>query len=93
LPPEKVFDDLSRPALLIPRIARKVRAIRLPPGILPINHNLYVVQARPDISLEQIEAILLSDSTHDWLMRNAPRLENGYYDLRSTLIRRIPAAI
>lgn len=93
LPPEKVFDDLSRPALLIPRIARKVRAIRLPPGILPINHNLYVVQARPDITLEQIEAILLSDLTHDWLMRNAPRLENGYYDLKSSLIRRIPASI
>lgn len=93
LPPEKVFDDLSKPALLIPRIARKVRAIRLPPGILPINHNLYVIQALPDITLAQIEAILLSDSTHEWLMRNAPRVENGYYDLRSNLIRRIPAAI
>lgn len=93
LPPEKVFDDLSKPALLIPRIARKVRAIRLPPGLLPINHNLYVVQAKPEITLAQIEAILLSDSTHEWLMRNAPRLENGYYDLRSNLIRRIPAAL
>ncbi|PZR95151.1 MAG: SAM-dependent methyltransferase [Stutzerimonas stutzeri] len=93
LPPEKVFDDLSRPALLIPRIAKKVRAIHLPPGILPINHNLYVVQAREDVSLERIEAALLSEATHEWLTRNAPRLENGYYDLRSSLIRRIPVTI
>lgn len=93
LPPEKVFEDLSEPAILIPRIGRRIRAIRLPPGVLPINHNLYVVQAHPDISLDQIQTILLSDDTHNWLIRNAPRLENGYYDIRSSLIRRIPAPI
>lgn len=93
LPPEKVFDDLSKPALLIPRIGKKIRSVRLPAGILPINHNLYVVQAHPDFSLEAIERILISENTQEWLTKNAPRLENGYYDIRSSLIRRIPAPI
>lgn len=93
LPPEKVFEDLSEPAILIPRIGRKIRAIHLPPGILPINHNLYVVQAHRQIGLDKIEAVLRSAATHEWLTRNAPRLENGYYDIRSSLIRRIPVTI
>lgn len=93
LPPEKLFEDLSKPALVIPRIGKRIRTIHLPAGILPINHNLYVVQAHPEIGLAKIEAILKSASTHNWLAKNAPRLENGYYDIRSSLIRRIPATI
>jgi hypothetical protein len=90
MPPETITLPLDRPALLIPRIGRKIRTIRLEPGILPINHNLYVVSAGPDHSLEWIQDLLQSDETQAWVLRNAPPLENGYLDIRAGLLRRIP---
>lgn len=56
---------------------------------MPVNHNLYVVSAGTR-SLDEIEAILTSRETQDFIARSAPRLENGYLDIRATLIRRIP---
>jgi hypothetical protein len=93
MPPEGITLPLDRPALLIPRIGRKIRTIRLDPGILPINHNLYVVSAGPDHSLERIEMILQSNETQAWVLRNAPPLENGYLDIRAGLLRRIPVLV
>jgi hypothetical protein len=43
LPPEMPRLRLDQPALLIPRIARRLRVIDLPPGVMAINHNLSVV--------------------------------------------------
>lgn len=79
MPPEAITLPLDRPALLISRIGRKIRTIRLEPDILPINHNLYVVSAGPDLSLETDREVLQSDETQNWVLRNAPPLENGYY--------------
>jgi hypothetical protein len=90
MPPEAITLPLDCPALLIPRIGRKIRTIRLEPGILPINHNLYVVSAGPDLSLEGIQEVLQSDETQNWVLRNAPPLENRYLDIRAGLLRRIP---
>lgn len=89
VPPEKLLDTVDQPALLIPRIARSIRPIRLPAGLMPVNHNLYVVSSGAR-SLDEIEAILTSPETDDWVARNAPRLEGGYLDIRAGLIRRIP---
>ncbi|WP_244627541.1 Eco57I restriction-modification methylase domain-containing protein [Microvirga tunisiensis] len=90
MPPETITLSLNKPALLIPRIGKRIRPIRLPAGILPINHNLYIIEGSGSVSLDAIEDILRSSATHAWLERNAPRLENGYFDIRSGLIRRIP---
>jgi hypothetical protein len=89
LPPESVMMDLSRPSLLIPRIAKRLRVIRLPAGILPINHNLQVVA---DDDLDNIERMLLSEQAQTWVARNAPRLENGYLSITTRLLRRLPVA-
>lgn len=92
VPPEKLFESVAHPALLIPRIAKSIRPIRLSPGIMPVNHNLYVVSAGAR-SLDEIEGILTAPATQDFVARNAPRLENGYLDIRATLIRRIPISV
>lgn len=90
LPPEVITLDLSRPALLIPRIARRLRVIPLPAGILPINHNLQVVNAAPGVSLERVAEMLGCEESQEWIRRHAPRLENGFFSITTTLLRRLP---
>jgi hypothetical protein len=89
LPPEPINLPFDKPSLLIPRIARRIRAIQIPAGVLPINHNLSVVNTT-DHSLDYIKTLLTSDASHAWLERNAPRLENSYYSITTTLLRRLP---
>ncbi len=90
VPPERATMDLSKPSLLIPRIARKLRAIPLPAGVLPVNHNLSVVAAKEGTSLEQLRTVLTSEASQGWLARNAPRIDNGYFSIITTLLRRLP---
>lgn len=90
MPPESITLPLDRPGILVPRIGRRIRAVRMPAGICPVNHNLYVLAGQAGRSLDEIEALLLSDATQAWVARNAPRLEDGYLDIRAGLIRRIP---
>lgn len=90
MPPEAITLPLDRPAILVPRIGKRIRAVRLPAGVLPVNHNLYVVAGQAGRSLDEIESHLLSETTQAWVSRHAPRLEDGYLDIRAGLIRRIP---
>ncbi len=92
MPPESITLPLDQPGILVPRIGKRIRAIRMPAGICPVNHNLYVLAGQGGRSLDDIEAILLSESTQAWVARNAPRLEDGYLDIRAGLIRRIPVS-
>lgn len=89
-PPEQVYAGLDRPSLLIPRIARRLRVIDLPPHILGINHNLSVIESSGDFSLSEIKAILLSSESQDWIARHAPRVDSGYYSITTKLLRRLP---
>jgi hypothetical protein len=89
VPPEPINLPLDKPSLLIPRIARRIRAIPLPAGVLPINHNLSIVSTT-DRSLDDLKALLISDNSHAWLQRNAAQLENGYYSITTRLLRRLP---
>jgi hypothetical protein len=90
LPPESIKLSLDRPSLLIPRIARELRAITLPAGVLPINHNLSIVSAREDVTLEDLRAVLLSAKSQAWIQRHAPRLDQGYRSITTKLLRRLP---
>jgi hypothetical protein len=90
LPPESIKLSIDQPSLLIPRIARQLRAITLPAGVLPLNHNLSIVSAREDVSLEELRAILLSTQSQAWIQRHAPRLESGYLSITTKLLRRMP---
>lgn len=90
LPPETFYDlDLSRPSLLVPRIAKSLRPVRVPPGMLPINHNLSIVRSG-SMSLDEIESLLLSDEANLWMQHHAARLENGYRSLTTRLLRKLP---
>jgi hypothetical protein len=92
LPPETITLPLDRPMLMIPRIARKLRAIPLPAGTLPINHNLSVVCSTRGVSLDRLAQLITSPKSQAWLARHAPRLENGYFSITTTLLRRLPVS-
>ncbi len=91
LPPELFADrfDLSQPRLLIPRIAKGLRVLRLPPGILPINHELTVVESGR-MTLDELENALMSDDCQAWIDARAPALENGYRSITTRLLRQLP---
>lgn len=78
LPPEPFHRfDLSQPLLLVPRIARTLTLVRVPAGILPVNHNLSIVRAGA-MKLDAIEAILRSHAARDWFEQRAAPLETVF---------------
>ncbi|TXH00089.1 MAG: SAM-dependent methyltransferase [Nevskiaceae bacterium] len=90
LPPES-FEKLSldRPSLLVPRIANSLRPVRVPPGILPLDHGLSIVSAG-DRTLDELEDALMRPESEQWVRERAPRLENGFVSLTTRLLRRMP---
>lgn len=90
LPPEG-FErmDLSQPSLLIPRIAANLKPVRIPPGILPIDHGISIVSAG-EATLDALESALNTPAAEEWVRERAPRLENGYFSLTTTLLRNLP---
>ena len=90
VPPERWQSlDLSRPCLLVPRIARTPVAVRVPANVLPINHNLSIV-AGDETTLEAVETFLAGSHAREWVETFAPRLENGYFSLTTKLLRSMP---
>jgi len=89
-PPES-FErmDLSKPSLLIPRIAASLRPVRVPAGILPLDHGISIVSAGA-MDLDTLERALLRPEAEAWVRARAPRLENGYFSLTTTLLRELP---
>jgi hypothetical protein len=80
---------LDYDAILVPRIARGLRAVRLPAGVLPINHNLTIVAPKA-CDLEAIIDELRSQACQTWIQERAPRLENGYHSITTRLLRHLP---
>jgi len=93
VPPEAITLPLDRPSLLIPRIARQLRAIPLPAGHLVINHNISVATAHPGVDLDRLKAAVTSEASQAWIAANAPRLENGFYSISTRLLRRLPVEL
>lgn len=92
MPPESFHRmDLSRESLLVPRIAKSAVSVRVPSGVLPINHNLSIVAADPN-TLTRVERALASPLATQWIQDYAPRLEGGYLSLTTTLLRKLPIA-
>jgi len=79
---------LARPGLLIPRIARRLRPIPLPAGVMPVNSNLVIADCDDP---EALAAWLTEPAQQGWVARNAPPLEGGYLSITTTLLRRLPA--
>lgn len=91
LPPERWVGrfDLSEPCLLVPRIAKGLRPVVLPAGVLPINHGVTVATSSIH-SLADLRAILESEDSQQWVRARAARLENGYLSITTRLLRQLP---
>ena len=88
--PERIDKhDLSQPCLLVPRIAKTLKPIRVPAGVLPTDHNLSIVSAG-SATLDEIEAALCHPLSQKWMQERAGRLENGYFSLTTKLLRTLP---
>jgi hypothetical protein len=90
--PAKPHFDLSQPTLLIPRIAKRLRVVRVPAGILPIQHNLSIVSADPR-DLDALAEALQTEEVQAWIQSRAARLENGYLSITTTLLRDLPVKL
>lgn len=90
LPPEPFHKfDLSQPSLLVPRIAKSLRPVLIPSGILPVNHNISIVRSR-EHTLDDIAACLASSHAEEWVRLVAAPLENGYRSITTRLLRQLP---
>jgi hypothetical protein len=90
MPPESFHRfALDSPSLIVPRIATGPKGVRVPAGVLPINHNLSIVSAAPH-TLDDVERALLSETAHQWVREHAAPLEGGYFSLTTTLLRKLP---
>jgi len=88
LPPETFAHrlPLAEPALLIPRIARRLRAIPLPAGVLPTGHNLVLASGeRPEV----IAGWLNHPEVQAQALQLAPRLENSFASFTTRFIREL----
>lgn len=81
---------LAEDALLIPRIARGLRPVHLPRGVLPVNHNLTVVV--PGGDLDALARALMAPDAARWIAERA-RLENGFLSLTTRMLRNLPVRI
>ena len=87
-PPER-FDrplPLAEEAILIPRIAKRLRPITIPGGHLPINHSLVVASGLPADTIRTMLEHPLVQRQADIL---APRVESGYRSYTATLLRQL----
>lgn len=90
LPPELFHRfDLDAPSLLVPRIVRAPRAVLVPPGYLPINHNLSIVSADAR-TLDRVRWALARPLAQQWIKERAAPLENGFVSLTTRLLRQLP---
>ncbi|WP_150563971.1 hypothetical protein [Pandoraea cepalis] len=56
---------------------------------MPLDHGINIVRAG-DSTLDQLEAALMHPESEAWRLARAPRLENGYFSLTTTLLRSLP---
>lgn len=83
---------LAHDAILVPRIARGLRPILLPAGVLPLDHAVTVCAAA-DVPLATLMAALRSDHAQAWIHAHAPKLENGFRSITTGLLRRLPVQL
>jgi len=88
LPPETFSGrlPLAADAVLIPRIAKRLRLVRLPAGHLPIDHQLIVISPYvPDRLIE----ILEDPGVQEQAEVLAAHIDGGYREYTATLLRQL----
>ena len=89
-PPERLHEVSNRPSIVVPRIAQRLRAVELPPGVVVVNHNFHVISATDGLTNDDLIAILRSPEVQRTVATRAPRLENGFRDIRTGFLRDLP---
>lgn len=85
LPPESFAGlPLRQDAVMVPRIATRLRAIRLPAGRLPVNHQLVIVSGHPPAVIIAMLNDPLVQAQADAIAR---RVDNGFRDYTATRLR------
>jgi len=93
LPPESFEKlDLAQPSLLIPRIAASLRPVRVPAGVLPVDHGISIVTSGA-ATLDALEAALMRPESEAWVRARAPRLEGDYVSITTSLLRMLPVQL
>lgn len=77
--------------MLIPRIAKTLAPVRVPAGVLTVNHNISIV-GKEGCSLDRIVEALNSSVAADWMAMAAAPLENGYRAITTRLLRQMPVS-
>lgn len=89
VPPEQIGPGLERPAIVIPRIARRLRIIELPPGVIAINHAMTVVSTDPARHTVLMD-YLRGPEAQAWAIAQAAPLESGFYSFTTRKLRLLP---
>ncbi|HZC23747.1 MAG TPA: N-6 DNA methylase [Candidatus Binatia bacterium] len=89
IPPEKISEHLDQHRLIIPRITRELKTVVVPPGVLPINHNLSVC-ATNGHDLAAVREMITCERSQKWFRATADRLENGFFSVKTRTLRRLP---
>jgi hypothetical protein len=89
VPPERLPPAALPGTLLVPRIARRLRAIPLPEGWTPINHNLTIVATTPGLDMARLVAALRDPVVQADVVSRARRLENDFLDMTTKFIRKL----
>lgn len=87
-PPER-FDGrlpLDEDAVLVPRIAPRLRAVPLPKGALALNHSLVICSGRPPA---EIRRILTDPRVREQADALALMVDGGYRSYTATLLRQL----
>lgn len=90
LPPESITLPLDQPCLVVPTIAGRLRVIKVPAGLLPTYHNLSAIYPRPGVTLAEIAEHLRSPEAQAWAAAHGAPLENGYFRVTTTTLKRLP---
>lgn len=91
LPPETFHRvDTAQPSLLVPRITRSLQPVRVPAGVLVVNHHLSIVPRDGRASLEAIAAALASPQADEWFRTVAAPLEGGFRAVTARALRCMP---
>jgi hypothetical protein len=88
LPPETFAGrlPLDHDAVLVPRIATHLKAVRLPAGRLPVNHQLVIVSGLPAGTIIRMLQDKTVQAQADSL---AAPVENGFRSYTTTLLREL----
>jgi methylase of polypeptide subunit release factors len=89
IPPERIPQNLDQYRLIVPRIARELKTVVVPPGVLAINHNLSVC-ALNGHDLRTVQHMITCERSQEWFRKTADRLENGYFSVKTRTLRNLP---